>query len=295
MSALQAILYGMISVITEIIPLDRITHLNLLAKLTHWETFMHSSTHPWDHAWASLFALMFGISIILIFIHDYLAMLGSLLRGVLTGFKLRSYDDWLPFYHIATVAIAIAVSFFVKKVLAGTFTETTLSEHSFLSSVIFIAGGSLFGFLPWIAKQYTKENKDQQHSQWTEALLAGLFLGIGFSIPHIGTMTLILSLYLFRNFQLHALLRMALLPMGSLFLILGTHQFSLQVRLQHDLISQASWLSILCFMGSVFGTTWLAVQWLKQTQGRLHYLSYSIYRLIAGIALIIFLYYRPSL
>jgi undecaprenyl-diphosphatase len=166
MNIFEAIILGIIQGITEFLPISSTAHLTLAGKVLG----IVQSTDPED--WTAFMAIMqLGTvaAVIIHFLKDYLMMGKNLLNDYHTG-RLKIYNQWSTETRLASLVVigtvpVVIIGLLFKDFIEGAFTK----ELSTIATSLIALALILF----W-AEKIGKHNRDEQHTNWWDALTVGI-------------------------------------------------------------------------------------------------------------------------
>jgi len=190
MDIFQAIILGIIQGITEFLPVSSTAHLTLAGKIFG----VVQSTDPED--WTAFMAIMQLGTVAAVIAHfskDYLIM-GKYFLNDYTAGRLKNYSQWSTETRLALLVVigtipVVIVGLLFKDIIEGTFTK----EISTIATSLIALAVLLF-----LAEKVGKHNRDEQHTNWVDALIVGFAQAVAL-IPGSSRSGTTITAGLFRN------------------------------------------------------------------------------------------------
>lgn len=275
MSALHAILLGIIQGLTEFLPISSTAHLTLTGKLLGFI----DGQHP--EAWTEFIAVMqLGTiaAVMLYFRLDIIKMTGSVLSDLKgKGLKYRSYskDTWLAiFIAVGTLPVAL-IGYSFKHLIEGSLTKTTLV---IIGSLVALAA------LLWLAEKLSARTKGLESLSWKDALLIGCAQALAL-IPGASRSGTTMTAALFLGFDRTTAARFSFLL--SIPAVLASGLFEL-VRIKSSVFSLGTEnLVIATVVSGVAG--YATIAWLLRYLMKNSMMIFVWYRFALGLALTLLL------
>lgn len=204
MTTFQAIIYGLIHGLSELLPIGRTAHEVIVSYLFHWQ--------PAGNTLTGAFSLGTLFSILVYFRHDWASILSCFLQVCIFRKRPMTLDERLPiFLTITTLPVALSTYYLVPLI-------------SQLEWTPFHVGIALTAFsIPlWLADSTSRKNKGMFDWNWIDALTVGLTQALAL-LPGGGEMTGLILGALLRNYHLEAGAKYAFLAITP---ILASHAWT---------------------------------------------------------------------
>jgi undecaprenyl-diphosphatase len=277
LSALHAILLGLIQGLTEFLPISSTAHLTLVGKLLGFI----DPAHP--EAWTEFIAVMqLGTvtAVLLYFRGDIARMTAAVFQDLSRyGVSSRSYsaDTWMALYiALGTIPVAL-VGYSLKHIIEGGLTKVTLV---IVGSLVALAA------ILWLAEKVSSRARTIQNVTWKDALVIGCAQVLAL-IPGSSRSGTTITAALFLGFDRASAARFSFLL--SIPAVLASGLFEL-LRIKSTVFTLGAGNLVIATVVSLIAG-YLAIAWLLRYLVRHTMMLFVWYRFALGLLLTLLLLY----
>ena len=160
MNLLQALILGIVQGLTEYIPVSSSAHLVLVPWFLGWPNppFAFEVLVQWGTL----------VGVFVFFWKDLLAIIKSVVEGVLTGKPLATFEAKLGWLIVVGTIPAIVLGLLLKKYIEATFASPLLAGELLFLTAILLAAAERFG----------ARARNLEQLGWLDALIIGLWQAV---------------------------------------------------------------------------------------------------------------------
>jgi undecaprenyl-diphosphatase len=279
MNIFEAIILGIIQGITEFLPISSTAHLTLTGKI--FGIVQNLDPEDWT-AFMAIMQLGTVAAVIIHFFKDYLLMGKNLLNDYHTG-RLKIYNQWSTETRLASLVVigtvpVVVIGLLFKDFIEGAFTK----ELSTIATSLIALALLLF----W-AEKAGQHNRDEQHTNWRDALIVGIAQALAL-IPGSSRSGTTITAGLFLGLDRETAARFSFHL--SIPAVLASGFYQLYEARHHIGDLGIDTLLVSSIVASIVGY-WSISFLLKYLQKHTTYIFIS-YRILLGIAIWIYILYR---
>ncbi|TMA26858.1 MAG: undecaprenyl-diphosphatase UppP [Deltaproteobacteria bacterium] len=263
MSIFQAVILGIVQGLAEFLPISSSGHLALVPWLLDWD----------DPGLAFDVALHWGtlVAVLMIFWREWVRLIGAALFG------RGSASDRRIFWGLVVSAIPAGI--------AGKILEKFVEEH--LRAPLLIAAAlALLGIVLYIADRVGPKVRTLEEITLPRAFLIGLSQ-VAALVPGVSRSGATMTTGLFMGFTREEIARFSFLMSTPVIFGAGLLKFPEMVREMRSGESSLTWGALAAgfFASAIVGAA--VIRWMLDYLRRRTYAAFSIYRLLAALAIVV--------
>lgn len=273
MTTFQAIALAILSGITVFLPIGASGHARLVPWILGWET----APGPLMGAFIAGAAL----ALLIHFRHDWASIISGGLRVVLLRKKPMTLDEKLiGFLFLSALPFAAGLLYFREVIEAMEWTPAMVGCALAATAIPLL-----------LAERVAKRNKGMFDWNIFDAILIGLWQALAL-IPGVGLLAPALSGALLRNFNREAAAKYACYAMTPLLTLVAVEALRLVDFHSAAPYPGVTWLTFWVSLIVAFFASLLTLNAFMQQAGRRTLSGYAIYRILFGLAMAAFAWWR---